>query len=100
MGELDHRRMRPEEHRDEQEAAKDEEQRKAFEAAEIPRAGCADDDASSGNDTQFLRQSQIVERQTDADELGDDRQRVQQEEVDHAESAPEPPEALENEPSV
>src|ERR1700730_2368221 len=42
----------------------------------------------------------MVERQADADELGDDRQRVEQNQVDDAEGAPKFAEALEDQPGM
>jgi len=42
----------------------------------------------------------IVERQRNTDEFGDDRQAVEQEQIDDAERAPEPAEALEDEPRM
>jgi hypothetical protein len=47
-----------------------------------------------------LRQAQIAERQADADELGDDRQRVEQKQVDDAEGAPKFAKALEDQPGM
>ena len=47
-----------------------------------------------------LVEPEIVEREADADELGDDRQRVEQEQIDDAEGAPEPAEPLEDEARV
>ena len=47
-----------------------------------------------------LGKAEIIERQRDADELGDDRQGVEEEEIDDAEGAPELAEALEDEPRV
>src|SRR5713226_8859300 len=100
MRDLRQRRMRPEQHGHEREAAEDEQQREALEAAEIAGAGSGDDDRGGGDYAQFLRQAEIVERQADADELGDDGEGVQEEEIDDAESAPELAEALEDQPRM
>ena len=51
-------------------------------------------------DARRLVEAEIVERERDADELGDDRQTVEQEQVDDAERAPELAEALEDEARV
>ena len=92
--------MHPEEHRHDQETAEAEQQREALEPPEIAGAGRRDDDCGSGEDAQFARQSEILQGKADADELGDDRQRVQEKEVDDAERAPEPAEAFEDEARV
>ena len=42
----------------------------------------------------YLRDAEVAEREADADELGDDRQEVQEEQVADREPAPEAPEAL------
>src|SRR5580704_18852964 len=61
----------------------------------------SDHDERRGNDhPRGLVEPEVVERQRDADELSDDGERVQEEEVNHAERAPEPAEALEDETSV
>src|SRR5229473_1665329 len=70
MRDLRQRRMRPEQHGHEREAAEDEQQREALEAAEIAGAGSGDDDRGGGDYAQFLRQAEIVERQADDDEAG------------------------------
>ena len=47
-----------------------------------------------------LVESEIIERERNADELGDDGQAVEQEQVDDAERAPELAETLEDEARV
>jgi len=46
------------------------------------------------------RQPQIGQTEADPDELGDDGQRVEQEQVDHRECAPEPAETFQDQPGV
>ncbi len=73
------------------------------EALEAPKAAGADrehDDGSGNKHAPKLRQAEIAERQADADELGHDRQRIEQEQVDDAEGAPELAEALQDQPGV
>ena len=86
--------------RQEQEAAEHEEHREALEPAEIAGGRRRDDEAGRDDDARGLVEAEIVERQADPDEFGDDRQRVEQKEVDDAESAPEPAEPLEDQPRV
>ena len=86
--------------RQEQQAAEHEDHREPLEAAEVAGARRRDDQAGRDDDAPTLLQAEIVERQADADELGDDRQRVEQEEVDDAEGAPELAEPLEDQPCV
>ena len=56
--------------------------------------------AGRDDDARGLVEAEIVERQADADEFGDDRQRVEQEQVDDAEGAPELAEPLEDQPRM
>ena len=59
-----------------------------------------DDDRRGQRHRDGLRQPEVAGGQRDADELGDDRQRVEQEQVDDAERAPEPAEPLQDQPRV
>src|SRR6516162_5881604 len=88
--------MNSEQHGDQQQTPKHQKQREALKPAEIAGASDGNDNRSRGYDTQVPRQSQIVQRQADADELGDDCQRVQQQQINDAECAPELAEALEH----
>ena len=97
---LPDRRVHHEEEGDEQEGSDDQHQAESLEAPEAPRAYCADDGHCSDDHRGDLGQSQVGHRQRDADELGDDGQRIQHEQVDDAECAPELAEALEDEPGV
>ncbi len=100
MRDLTDRRMNPEEHRDQQQTPEHQEQRKALKTAEIARASSGNDNCGRGYDAQLPRQSQIVQRQADADELRDDCQGVQQEQINDAEYAPELAEALQDQPGM
>ena len=53
--------------------------------------------AGGDDDAECLGQPEVIERERNADEFGDDRQGVEQEEVDDAEGAPELAETLEDE---
>ena len=93
-------RMRHERDRHEQEAGEDERHGEALEAAEIAGAHGRHDEEGRKRDADRLGQAEIIERERDADELGDDGERVEQEEIDDAERAPELAEALEDEPRM
>ena len=92
--------MHHQKHRDEQQAADDEDQREALETAEISGGSGNHDQGRSDEDAPQLREAEIPERQADADELGDDRQRIEQKKVDDTEGAPEFTEALEDQPGM
>jgi len=94
------RRMDHHEDRHQQQAAEHQDERKALETAEVPCAGGTDDDERRQAYAPELGHAQVVQAQADADELGDDGERVQQEQVDDAESAPELAETLEDQASV
>ena len=81
----------------EQQAARAKRQSESFEAAEVARAYSRHDGDGGQRDAELLGDPEVVERQRDADEFGDDGEGVQQEQVDDAEGSPEPPEALEDE---
>ena len=86
--------------RQQQQAAEHQEHREPLEPSEIAGARGGDDEAGRDDDARDLVEAEIVEREADADEFGDDRQCVEQKEVDDAESAPEPAEPLEDQPGV
>ena len=86
--------------RDEQKAGEDQQHCEALEPPEVPGADGDHDERSRDEDPGCLVESEIVERQRDADELGDDGQAIEQEQVDHAERAPELAETLEYEPRM
>jgi len=88
--------MNPDEYRNQKQAAEHQQQRELLEATEIAGAGRGYDDRGRSDDAQLPRQPEVVERQADADELGNDRERVQQKQVDDTERAPEPPKALQD----
>ena len=94
------RRMNPDEYRDQQQATEHQQQREPLEATEITGAGRGYNDRSRSDDAQLAGQAEVVEGQADADELGNDRERVQQKKIDDAERAPEPPKALQNQAGV
>jgi hypothetical protein len=93
-------RMNPDEYRDQQQAAEHQEQREPLEATEITGTGRGDDDRGRSDDPQLPRQAEVVERQADADELGNDGERVQQKQVYDTECAPELPKALHDQAGV
>ncbi len=97
---LTERRMHHEIKRNEQQAGEHQRHREALEPAEIAGADGEHDQRRGGHDADFLVQPEVIERQSDADELGDDRQTVEQEQIDDAERAPELAEALENQARV
>src|SRR6266481_2506414 len=79
--------MHHQKHRDKQQAADNKEQREPLEAAEIAGACRSHDQDRRNDDAQRLRDAEITERQADADELGDNRQRIEQKKVDDTEGA-------------
>ena len=93
-GDLAYRRVHDQHHGHEQEAAGDERQREAFEAAEVAGARGRDHEDCSCEHAPELWHTEIIEAEADADELGDERQGVEEEQVDDAERAPEPAEPL------
>ncbi len=97
---LRERRMDHEIDRHEQEARADEDHREALEAPEVAGADGDHDQRRGDDDARGLVEAEVIERQRDADELGDDGQGVEQEQVDDAERAPELAEALEDQPRV
>ncbi len=99
-GDVGVRRMHHEEDRHQHEAAKDEHHGEALETAEIAGRDGTHDEGSRNRDADRLRQPEIVERERNADEFGDDRQRVEKEEIDHREGAPEAAETGENQPCM
>ena len=100
VGDLSEWGMDDEVDRQEQQAAEHEKHREPLEATEIAGARRGDDEAGGDDDARDRVESEIVEREADADEFGDDRQRIEQKKVDDAESAPKPAEPLEDQPGV
>ena len=96
MRDLRQRGMDQEIDRQQQQAREHQRQGEALEPAEIARARGEHHQSGRDEDAGDFVETEIVERKADADELGDDRQRVEQEQVDHAEGAPELAEALED----
>ena len=99
-GDLRERRMDEKVDRQQQQAAEHQQHREPLEPAEIAGARSGDDEARRDDDACNLVEAEIVERKTDADEFGHDRQRIEQKEVNDAEGAPEPTETLEDQPGV
>ena len=87
-------RVGQEEERDDQEVREHEHEHRALPAAE--GAGDGDRDQRHGGDRHgdVLGEAEVAEREAHADELGDDREEVEQEEVADREEPPEAPEAL------
>ena len=67
-----------------------------LEAPESAGAHSPDDHCHRQQDRRDLGKAEIADRKRDANELGRDRQGVQNEKVDDAERAPEAPEPLED----
>jgi hypothetical protein len=97
---LRQRRVHPEGDRHQQKAAKDEQKREPFEPPEVAGPGGRYDDSRRGDHAELLGETEVAQRQGDADELGHDRERVQQKQVDDAEGPPELADALEDEPGM
>jgi hypothetical protein len=89
--------MDRQEDRHQKEAAEDEHHREALETAEIAGARGGHDQNGGERHAGFLGDAEIIERQGDADELGDDGQRIEEKKIDDAEGAPELAEAFEDE---
>ena len=100
MGHLTDGRVHHQDDRDEEERSCHEHQAQPLEAPEAPGAHRADDGHGGDDHGRHLGQAQVGDRERDADELGDDGQRVQEEQVNDAERAPELAEALEDEPGM
>src|SRR6202022_3186600 len=88
------------EDRKEKKTPQDEGERETLKAAEVAGARREHDERSGRRDAPELRQSEIVERERDADELGDNRQRVENKQIDDAKRAPEFAKALKDEPGM
>ena len=100
VGHLTDGRVHHEDDRDEEERSCHEHQAEPLEAPEAPGAHRSDDGHGGDDHGWDLGQPQVGDRERDADELGDDGQRVQEEQVNDAERPPELAEALEDEPGV
>ncbi|MEY9321679.1 hypothetical protein ABIF29_008478 [Bradyrhizobium elkanii] len=94
------RRVHHQDHGHQQQAAGDQHDAEAFEAAEVAGRDRQHHDDSRGQYAPELRDAEEMKCERDADELGDDGQRVQYQEVDDAEGTPELAEALEDQPRM
>src|ERR1700680_725142 len=92
--------MHHDEQRNEQQAEQDETHGETLEPPALAGAGGSYHDPHRNEHSPDLGQSKVLEPQIDPDELGDDRQGIEQEEVDDAESAPELAKTLEDQPRV
>ena len=91
-----HRRMHHDKQRNQQQAAQHQHHREALETAEVASAGSGHDEHCRHADSQQLGQAEEIQSQADADEFGDDGQRIQDKQVDHAEGTPEFAEAFQD----
>ena len=83
------RRMDHDKDRDQQQRADDKGHADPLEAPEGAGTGSSNHDRGSDQHPGDLWKPKIIESQADADELGDDRQRIEDEQIDDAERAPE-----------
>ena len=81
------RRMHHDDHRHKQQAAEHQKDREPFKAPEIAGTYGGHHQKRRGQHADAFRQAQIVQGQADADELGDDGQRIEQKKIDNAEGA-------------
>jgi hypothetical protein len=93
-------RVSEEVHGDQQQAAGAERHGDPLEPPEAAGERRTDDHRGGQGGRGDLRQAQVARGQRDPDELGDDRQRVEDEQVQNAERAPELAEPLQDEPGV
>jgi hypothetical protein len=93
-------RVRDQVDRDQQQRAEAEGDRDPFEAAEAAGERRRDDDERGQEHRHHFGNAEITGGEGDADELGHDRQCVENEQVDDRERAPELPEALQDQPGV
>ena len=100
MGHLGHGRMHHHQDGKQQQAAGHQNQRKALEAAEVAGTGRQHDEYRSQAHANDFGYTQKIHPQADADEFGDDGQRIEQEQVDGAEGAPEFAKAFQNQPRM
>ncbi len=100
MDDLAHVWMSEDQQRDDQEVGDHEHVHESLPAAEA--AGRGDRDQRRGGDRhgEVLADPEVAERQAHPDELGDDRQEVQQEQIADRERTPELAETLEDQPRV
>ena len=97
---LRNRRMNRHQYRHQQQAQQTECDREALEAPEVARADRRHRQLPRRCRPRYLGNAEEIEHERDADELGHDGQRVEDEQVDDAECAPELAEALEDQPGV
>ena len=94
------RYMRRKHDRNQQQATEAQEQREALETAKTARACRSHGQQCSNCNTCDLRDAEIVERQADADKFSNDRQAIEDEQIDDTESTPEFAEPFQNESSM
>ena len=88
--------MNHDDDRNEDQAARDQHQGEPLELAEVTRARGAHDHHRRKRNAELLRQAKIRQAKRNADELGDDGQRIEQKQIDDAKSAPEASEPLQD----
>ncbi len=86
--------------RDDQEIADYENEHEAFPAPEAPGGRHGHQAERGDRDRDVVAHPEITEGQGDADELGDDREEIEDEQVADGETGPEPAEPLLDEPAV
>src|SRR6202022_225210 len=94
------RRVDEKKHRKDQEASQDKRQRERLKAAEVASARREHDERNGCHHPPELRAAEIVERQRDADELRDNRQGVENKQINDAERAPESAKTLKDQPGM
>jgi hypothetical protein len=72
----------------------------ALPAAKAPPGGDQDEHPGGDGDSHVAAHPEVAKSQAHADELGDDGQQVEHQQIRHREAAPQPAEALEDQPSV
>ena len=100
LGHLADGRVHHQVDRDQNQRAGDQGEADPLESAEAPCAGGANDDGTGQDHRGDLGQAEVAHGERHADELGHDGQRVQDEQIDDAEGAPELAEPLEDQPRV
>jgi hypothetical protein len=99
-GQLPDGRMHHEHDRDDHQRERHQRQAEPFESAEAAGADRGHNQHGREDDGRDLRQPEVGTGQADADELGDDGQRVEHEQVDDTERAPELSEPFQDEAGV
>ena len=93
-------RVGHEEQRDHEEVREHEQEHAALPDAEAAAGGDRDERDGGDRDREVFGDAEVAEREADADELGHDREEVQDEQVADGEEAPEAPEPLDDQPRV